>query len=87
MNTTTRIVAFCAVAVLTTGCDLLDRLEGKSPGRAHLEHVAALTAAAPPEPAPIVAAVTSEPIVEAPPAPAPILPVCRFSDAGFLICN
>lgn len=79
MKYVTCLAALCAVAVSIAGCDPLDRLEGKSPGREHAERLAMLADGMP---AAVVTAAT-----EPEPAPAPVLPVCRFSDAGFLICN
>lgn len=85
MTTIPRVAAFCAVAITLTGCDPLDRLEGASPSRAHIEMRQALIIPDPvPEPEPVVAVVEAPPPIEPDPPP---MPVCRFSDAGFLICT
>lgn len=76
-----RVAALCA-ALTITGCDLADRLEGASPSRAHTETRQAMIIA---EPAPTPVAV-AEPPPPIEPDPPP-MPVCRFSDVGFLICN
>lgn len=67
------IAALIAVALATSGCDLADRLEGKSPGREHMERLAATPATEEPEVATLLD-VSPE-------------PVCSRDENGVLSCS